>query len=42
MHVPYFIKEHLWMKASEDATLKKKFWWKESLLTVDLRNKMVS
>ena len=25
MDVPYFIKEHLWMSASDEATLKKKF-----------------
>ena len=25
MDVPYFIKEHLWMSASDEATLKKNF-----------------
>ena len=24
-HVPYFIKEHLWMSVSDEATLKKNF-----------------
>ena len=25
MHVPYFIKEHRWMSASDEATLKNNF-----------------
>ena len=25
MNVPYFIKDHLWMSASDEATLKKNF-----------------
>ena len=41
MDVPYFIKEHLWMSASDEATLNTKCWWKKILLKVDLENKMV-
>ena len=37
MDVPYFIKEQLWMNASDEATLKKKIWWEKILLKVDLK-----
>ena len=39
INLPYFIKEHLWMNASDEATLKKNFWWSSKL--VQKQNKMV-
>ena len=33
MDVPYFFKEHLKMSASDEVTLKKKFWWALTLKT---------
>ena len=43
MHVPYFIKEHLWMSASDEAILKKKIGRSKpsSKLKVDLKNKIL-
>ena len=35
-----FIKERFWMSASDEAILTKKIWWKETLLKVDLENKI--
>ena len=42
MNVPYFIKEHLWMSASGELTLKKTFGGSKPFSKfVDLENKMV-
>ena len=40
MDVPYFIKEHLWMTASDEATLKK-FLTEVKFSKFDLENKIV-
>ena len=37
----FFIKEHLWMSASDEASLKKNFSCKLTLIKVGLENKML-
>ena len=39
MYVPYFIKEHLWMSASDEATLKKIFGGSKPSLKLTLKTK---
>ena len=39
MDVPYFIKEHLWMSASDEPTLKKKFGKSEPSPKLTLKTK---
>ena len=38
-NLPYFIKEHLWMSASNQATVKKHFWWSKPSSKLTLKTK---